>query len=85
MRQACAGMQDPGFLTAMKHQAPFWKDSLSYEYELNASKLASKCLLGLVLLLPDTKEIFAKPYNLPINPVGHCGGPPAREASDPNI
>jgi hypothetical protein len=29
--------------------------------------------------------IFAKPYNLPIDPVGHCGGPPFREASDPNI
>jgi hypothetical protein len=84
-RQACRAVYDPDFLSEMRHQARFWMEVLSHEYDVNASSLALKCLLGLVLLSPATKGISAKPRNLPNNPVGHFGGPPAGEPNDPVI
>jgi hypothetical protein len=85
MRQACRAVHDPAFLSEMKHQARFWMEVLSHEYDVNASSLALKCLLGLVLLSPATKGISAKPRNLPNSPVGHPGGPPSGEANGPGI
>lgn len=84
-RQACRAVYDPDFLSDMQHQARFWMEVLSHEYDVNASSLALKCLLGLVLLSPATKGISAKPRNLPNNPVGHPGGSPAGEADGPVI